>query len=160
LSLTTGFGTLILALFALLAAAPRPASAAADPCDTQNVCFQGAVISGVRVKPPALFLTWDGSLQVIDLNWSTWASETTSTPDTAQGTGLAVYETQAPGQRISVHVIRVAVALSQIGACDPAHDVPNGLYYNRVRLTDQRTHKAVAQRYLQRGQWAPCEQSG
>jgi hypothetical protein len=111
----------------------------------------------VRVKPPALFLTWDGSLQVVAIKWSTWASETASTPDTANGTGIAVYEAQGAQGRISVHVVRVAVALSQSVACDPAHDVPNGLYFNRVRLTDERTHRPFAQGYLRRLQWAPCE---
>src|SRR5450755_3751891 len=115
--LTTGFGALILVLFTLLAAAPPPASAAADPCDTQSVCFQGAVVSGVRVKPPALFLTSDGSLQVIGMNWSSWASEVVPTPDVSRGTGLAVYETRARGKKISIHVVPVAVALSESVAC-------------------------------------------
>lgn len=137
-------------LVALLAPTPRPALAAGDPC-VQSVCFQGAVISGVRVRPPALFLTRDGSLQVVGLTWSTWGAEK------ARATGAAVYETSGPAGRIDIHVARVSVTLSQTVACDPAHDVPNGLYYNRVRLTDRRTHKLVAQRYLRFLQWAPCE---
>ena len=155
--LTTGITTLILALFTVLAVGPPPAFAAADPCDTQSVCFQGAVVSGVRVKPPALFLTWDGSLQVIDLTWSTWASEVVPTPDVARGTGFAVFETEGPERRISIRVVPVAVVLSQPIACDPAHDVPDGLYFNRVTLANQRTHKPFAQGYLRRIQWAPCE---
>jgi hypothetical protein len=138
------------ALFALLVSTPRRALAAADPCE-QSVCFQGAVISGMRVRPPALFLTIDGSLQVIDVTWSSWG------PEVVRGSGAAVYETRGPGPRISIHVARVSVALSQTVACNAAHDVPNGLYYNRVRLTDRRTHKPVALRYLRRVQWAPCE---
>jgi hypothetical protein len=39
------------ALFALLVSTPRRALAAADPCE-QSVCFQGAVISGMRVAHP------------------------------------------------------------------------------------------------------------
>lgn len=148
--LTTVLAVSATALFALLAATPRRALAAADPC-AQSVCFQGAVISGVRVRPPALFLTLDGSLQVIDVTWSSWGSEV------ARGNGAAVYESRGPGRRISIHVARVSVTLSQTVACNPAHDVPNGLYYNRARLTDRRTHKPVAQRYLQLVQWAPCE---
>lgn len=155
--LITGVGTLVVAVTMVLGRGLPIASAATDPCDTQSVCFQGAVVSGVRVRPPALFLTWDGSLQVIDVRWSSWASEVAATPDAARATGRAVYETKGPGNRVSVHVVAVAVELSQSVACDPMRDVPNGLYFNRVNLTNQRTRKPFAQGYLRRIQWAPCE---
>ena len=155
--LTMGVGAVLVAVTMVLGCAVPTASAATDPCDTQSVCFQGAVVSGVRVRPPALFLTWDGSLQVIDIRWSSWASEVAATPDVARGTGRAVYETKDSGNEVSVHVVPVAVVLSQSVACDPARDVPNGLYFNRVSLTNQRTHKPFAQGYLRRIQWAPCE---
>jgi hypothetical protein len=106
-----------------------------------------------------LFLTSDGSLQVIGMSWSTWASEVVPTPDVSRGTGLAVYETKGRGKKISIHAVPVAVALSESVACDPAHDVPNGLYFDRVSLTNQRTHRPFAQGYLRRIQWAPCERA-
>jgi hypothetical protein len=155
--LQTGIGASLLAVVMLLGALSPSALAAPDPCDTQSVCFQGAVVSGVRVEPPALFLTSDGSLQIVGMNWSTWASEVAATPDVARGTGLAVYETMGRGNKISVHVVPVAVVLSQSVACDPALDVPNGLYFNKVTLTNQRTHRPFARSYLRRVQWAPCE---
>ena len=138
------------ALLGLLVSTPRRALAAADPCE-QSVCFQGAVDLWHSCPPPALFLTLDGSLQVIDITWSSWGSEV------VRGSGAAVDETHGAGGRISIHVARVTVALSQTVACNAAHDVPNGLYYNRVRLTNRRTHIPVAQRYLRLVQWAPCE---
>jgi hypothetical protein len=138
------------AVVMLIATTTAQALASVDPC-VQSVCFQGAVVSGDRVRPPALFLTRDGGLQVINVTWSTWGSEI------ARGTGAAVYETVGAGAHISIRVIRVSVTLSQTVACDPSHDVPNGLYYNRVRLTNRRTHKLVAGDYLRSLQWAPCE---
>lgn len=97
-----------MALLGLLVSTPRRALAAADPCE-QSVCFQGPVISRIRVRPHALFLTLDGSLQVIDITWSSWGREV------VRGSGTAVYETHSAGGRISIHVAPVTIALSPRG---------------------------------------------
>lgn len=143
---------LIIASLAALAAIPALASAASG-C-SQSVCFQGAVVNSHRIKPRTLFLTVDGTLDVFDVNWSSWGSRL------ATGHGIAEYHGCTPscGQG-RVHRASVVVRLSEIVACDPARGTPNGLYYNHVRLIE-RSGASLDASYLHSQQWAPCEQVG
>jgi hypothetical protein len=130
-----------------LIAATLSQAAGSAQCE-RHVCFQGAVVSGQRVRPAALFLSATGAFQVIDVHWTGWDGEI------ARGSGTAVYESISGGKTAILHR-PVTVYLAGTVACDHTRDVPNGLYYDRVKLVT-RSGTLLAGSQLRAISWAPC----
>lgn len=144
--LPCGMAVSMLAVVALSAVA-----SAAGRCE-RSVCFVGAV-NNVQVKPRTLYLSADGTLEVVHVTWSRWGGTV------ARGRGTAYYHGCSPtcAQAPRAHAT-VTVRLSDTLACAPTRDTPNGLYYNRVRLT-LRSGRDLDGAALRRLQWAPCRYS-
>jgi hypothetical protein len=98
-----------------------------------------------QVTPHTLFLTGDGTLDVVKLSWSAWG------PGPAIGTGTAEFHGCTPSCAAGKqHTERVTVRLSDQASCKGRR------YYDRVSLRDRRTGKPRFTSYLAHQNWAPC----
>lgn len=106
--------------------------------------FAGA-LGGKRAHPRTLYLSADGTLEVIHARWHSWGGATA----TARGT--AAYHGCTPNCAAGKeHRAAVTVKLSDRVTCHGTR------YYNSVRLYSRRTGKALFRRDLRLDRWAPC----
>lgn len=129
--------TLCLTLAALLAGATAASAAA-------STWFSGAV-AGKRIRPATLYLSADGTLDVIHARWSSWGGATASAHGTAAYHGCT--PDCAAGKE---HRAAVTVRLSDPVRCHGTR------YYNAVRLFSRRTGRPMFARDLRLDKWAPC----
>jgi hypothetical protein len=98
-----------------------------------------------QVTPHTLFLTGDGTLDVVKVSWSTWGR------GPAIGTGTAEFHGCTPNCAAGKqHTAQVAVRLSDLTSCKGRR------YYGRVSLRSRRTGTPLFTSYLSHQNWAPC----
>jgi hypothetical protein len=105
-----------------------------------SVWFVGAVNQGHNVRPRTLWLSADGSLEVMRVHWARWGERT------AVGRGQATWHGCNPTcYQAPIHHATVTVHLWDVIDCG------GQLYYNKVTLYKRRGKVPV--RYQR---WAPC----
>jgi hypothetical protein len=114
--------------------------AAAPVAEASSVWFVGAVTQARHIRPRTLWLSADGSLEVMHIRWSRWGEKV------AVGRGRATWHSCTPTcWQATVHHAKVTVHLWDVVGCG------GQLYYNKVTLYRRRGKVPVWYQH-----WAPC----
>jgi hypothetical protein len=130
--------TLVLVALGVLLGASTAVRAAATPV------FMNAD-NEKQVRPRSLYLTGDGTLDVLKVSWRSWGATQ------AIGTGVADYHGCTPSCAAGKpHQLQVIVRLGSPVTCHGRR------YFNRVQLFNRRTTKPFFTSFLAHQNWAPC----
>jgi hypothetical protein len=129
--------TLLAAVAALLGCATAAHAAS-------STWFAG-VGGGKKIRPATLYLSGDGTLDVIHARWSSWGGRV------ATAHGIAAWHGCTPNCAAGKpHRTAVIVTLLHPVSCHGTR------YYNTVRLFSRRTGHPMFARALRLEKWAPC----
>jgi hypothetical protein len=127
-------GLVLTALFGCAAAA-----------DAAGPTFFAGAVNGRHSRPLTLYLSADGTLEVVQVNWPRWGGST------ADGVGVAEYHGCTPDCAAGrPHHEVVDVRLSDPVSCRGVR------YYNTVRLFSRRSGAPLLEQGLRLEKWAPC----